>query len=71
MNVSADLRQLPSVDRVLNAPAIQALLPFYGHRLVVTAIRRTLDRVREEVRAGGKNAVPRSGGCSDRRVASG
>jgi L-seryl-tRNA(Ser) seleniumtransferase len=58
MNASADLRQLPSVDRVLNTPAIQALLPFYGHRLVVAAIRRTLDRVREEVRAGGELPTP-------------
>jgi L-seryl-tRNA(Ser) seleniumtransferase len=54
MNASADLRQLPSVDRILNAPAVQALKPFYGHQLVITAIRRTLDTVREEVRAGGE-----------------
>ncbi|MBC7227981.1 MAG: L-seryl-tRNA(Sec) selenium transferase [Thermoflexales bacterium] len=52
--MTATLRQLPSVDRVLNELAIQALLPFYGHRLTVAAIRRTLDRVREEVRAGGE-----------------
>ncbi|MGB9775289.1 MAG: L-seryl-tRNA(Sec) selenium transferase [Anaerolineae bacterium] len=48
------LRQIPSVDRVLNEPAIQGLLPLYGHRLVVAAIRRTLDDIREEVRAGGE-----------------
>lgn len=58
MSTSANLRQLPSVDRILNAPAIQALLPFYGHRLVVTAIRRTLDRVREEMRAGNGLSTP-------------
>ncbi|MDW8069464.1 MAG: L-seryl-tRNA(Sec) selenium transferase, partial [Anaerolineae bacterium] len=52
------LRQLPSVDRILNEPTVQALLPFYGHRLVVTAIRRTLDDIREEVRAGGEPPPP-------------
>ncbi len=58
MNASADLRQLPSVDRILNAPALQALMPFYGHRLVVKAIRRTLDAIREEVRAGSELPTP-------------
>lgn len=52
------LRQIPSVDRIRNDPAIQALLPFYGHRLVVAAIRRTLDAVREEVRAGAEPPPP-------------
>ncbi len=56
MRESASLRQLPSVDRLLGDPTIQALLPLYGHRLTVTAIRQTLDRVREEVRAG--NPIP-------------
>ncbi|MCX7855983.1 MAG: L-seryl-tRNA(Sec) selenium transferase, partial [Anaerolineae bacterium] len=60
MNISVALRQLPSVDRILNEPAIQAMLPFYGHRLVVTAIRRTLDAIREEVRAGGEPPTPES-----------
>ncbi len=58
MNVSADLRQLPSVDRILNAPAVQALMPFYGRRLVVAAIRRTLDAIRDEVRAGSESPTP-------------
>lgn len=55
---SSALRYLPSVDRILNDPNIQALLPFYGHRLTVTAIRRTLDQIREEVRAGGSPPTP-------------
>ncbi len=58
MNASADLRQLPSVDRILNAPAVQALMPFYGHRLVVTAIRKTLDAIRQEVRSGSEPPTP-------------
>lgn len=52
MEESASFRQLPSVDRLLGDPTIQALLPFYGHRLTVAAIRQTLDQVREGVRAG-------------------
>ncbi len=52
MNRAEQLRRLPSVDRLLQEPALQALLPLYGHRLTVTAIRETLDRVRAEVRAG-------------------
>ncbi len=46
------LRQLPSVDRLLGQPVLQELLPLYGHRLAVTAVRETLAQVREEVRAG-------------------
>ncbi|RME30856.1 MAG: L-seryl-tRNA(Sec) selenium transferase, partial [Thermoflexia bacterium] len=49
---SSALRHLPSVDRILGNATIQGLLPLYGRRLVVTAIRRTLDGIREEVRAG-------------------
>ena len=52
MNDAAQLRRLPSVDRLLQEPALQVLLPLYGHRLTVTAVRETLDRVRAEVRAG-------------------
>lgn len=51
---SSALRHLPSVDRILGDPTLQGLLPFYGRRLVVTAIRRTLDALREEIRAGGE-----------------
>jgi len=53
MSTAEKLRQLPGVDRLLGDPALQALLPTYGHRLTVTAVRETLERTREEVRAGG------------------
>jgi len=46
------LRQLPSVDRLLGESIVEQLLPFYGRRLVVTALRETLEQVREEVRGG-------------------
>jgi L-seryl-tRNA(Ser) seleniumtransferase len=46
------LRQLPSVDRLLNDPALQELLPLYGHHLVVTAAREVLARTREAARGG-------------------
>ncbi len=50
------LRHLPSVDRLMGEPALQELLPLYGHRLTVTAVRETLDQVRQEVKAGA--AIP-------------
>ncbi len=46
------LRHLPSVDRLLGEEAVQALVAAYGHRQTVEALRRVLDRVRDEVRAG-------------------
>ena len=56
MTAQDRLRQLPSVDRLLGEPALQDLVPLYGHRLVVAAVRQMLDAAREEVRAGA--AVP-------------
>lgn len=50
------LRHLPSVDRLMGEPALQELLPLYGRRLTVTAVRETLDQVRQEVKAGA--AIP-------------
>jgi len=52
MSTVERLRQLPSVDRLLGEPALQDLLPLYGHRLAVAAVRETLERAREEVRRG-------------------
>ena len=46
------LRQIPSVDRMLGEPALRERIAFYGHRLVVAAVRETLAAVRDEVRAG-------------------
>ena len=42
MTIAEQLRRLPSVDRLLGEPALQAALSRYGHRLTVTAVRETL-----------------------------
>jgi len=54
VNATQRLRRLPSVDRLLGEAALRELLPRYGHRLVVTAVRETLAQVRREIRAGGE-----------------
>lgn len=52
MSTAERLRQLPSVDRLLGEPALQALLPRYGHRFTVAAARHVLGEARKEIRAG-------------------
>jgi len=46
------LRELPSVDRLLQEGAIQALAEEYGHDLTVEAIRQALDLARQGIVAG-------------------
>ncbi|RLC89459.1 MAG: L-seryl-tRNA(Sec) selenium transferase [Chloroflexi bacterium] len=46
------LRQLPSVDRMLDEEIVQELIVAYGHRQTVDTLRETLDTVRDEIRAG-------------------
>ena len=50
---SAAFRSLPSVDSLLQEPAIQALVEAYSHSAAVDAIREALDRARETLAAGG------------------
>jgi L-seryl-tRNA(Ser) seleniumtransferase len=50
---SAVFRSLPSVDGMLQAPEIQALLEVYSHSAVVDVVRETLDRARQTLAAGG------------------
>jgi L-seryl-tRNA(Ser) seleniumtransferase len=52
----ARLRQLPSVDRLLQDKAAAALTEEYGHSLVVTALRQAVDSLRQSLLAG--NARP-------------
>ncbi|HEC36448.1 MAG TPA: L-seryl-tRNA(Sec) selenium transferase, partial [Anaerolineae bacterium] len=52
MSTAERLRRLPSVDRLLGERVLQELLPLYGHRLTVAAVREVLGQVRDEVRAG-------------------
>src|SRR5579883_2661562 len=50
------LRQLPSVERLLQEPALQALVLAHTRPVVLAAVRATLDAERAAIRAG---AVPR------------
>jgi len=52
MTVQDELRQLPSVDGLLQAPDAQTLLEAHGHALVVEAIRTALDDARREILRG-------------------
>jgi L-seryl-tRNA(Ser) seleniumtransferase len=52
------LRDLPSVDRLLAEQAVQPLIATYGRPATVDALRRALDRAREQIRVGGDAAVP-------------
>src|SRR5262245_59026074 len=45
-------RNLPSVNAVLEAPAIQALEGQHAHELIVAAIRQELDSVRQRLGQG-------------------
>jgi len=46
------LRYLPSVDSLLNEPALRALESRHGHGVLVEAVRSVLDGTRQEVLAG-------------------
>src|SRR5688572_174140 len=52
MEVGNALRQLPSVDRLLQEEAVQALVAHHTRPLVLAAVRATLDAERAAVRAG-------------------
>lgn len=52
MNVQQELRNLPSVDRLLQHPRLAPLVERRGHDLTVDAIQQALDAAREEIRAG-------------------
>ncbi|MBN1667221.1 MAG: L-seryl-tRNA(Sec) selenium transferase, partial [Anaerolineales bacterium] len=47
-----DLRNLPSVDKLLGSNAAAAWLDGYGRLLTRTAIREVLDEIRQQVLAG-------------------
>jgi len=51
-SVQTELRKLPSVDRMLRDPSIEALLRQHGHELTVLAVQDTLTESREAVRRG-------------------
>src|SRR4051812_24208699 len=45
-------RNLPSVNEVLAEPSVQALESEHAHELVVAAVRRELDDLRQRLRQG-------------------
>ncbi len=49
----AAVSDIPSLDRLLNAPALSAALQEHGRTQVVAALRRDLDAMRERALAGG------------------
>jgi len=51
-----DLRSLPSVDRLLQTSAAAGLIADYGRTQTLSAIRQTLDGIRQQVAQG--NAAP-------------
>jgi L-seryl-tRNA(Ser) seleniumtransferase len=51
-DVSASLRALPSVDRVLAGARVAALVGVHGRPAVLEAARRALQRARERIQAG-------------------
>lgn len=50
--IQAELRKLPSVNKLLQANEIAALTEVHGHEVVTGAIRDELERVRQRVIAG-------------------
>ena len=44
--------QLPSVDKLLQSPALAPLRAHYGHQACTQALRETLDGLRDQLRAG-------------------
>ena len=47
-----ELRNLPSVDRLLQEPAVHDLIQTYGHELTVEELRHALDTARQQIRDG-------------------
>lgn len=58
MDTAANLRHLPSVDKLLNEPVLQALAPRYGHGSLVKAARTVLDQTRGQILAGHPPPAP-------------
>ena len=52
MEIQAELRKLPSVDRLLQEEAVAALATRWGHELTVEAAREVLEIARETIRGG-------------------
>lgn len=53
MTIGSELRNLPSVERVVNADSLTVAVDFYGREMVVELAREALDGARQRVLAGG------------------
>ncbi|MHB8918098.1 MAG: L-seryl-tRNA(Sec) selenium transferase [Desulfocucumaceae bacterium] len=49
MDINALLRQIPKVDELLKVPGIENLTAVYPREVVVEAIRKTLDQIRQRI----------------------
>ncbi len=54
MNIQQDLRNLPSVDRLLQKAPVAELVARWGHELTVEAAREALDAARQAILGGGE-----------------
>lgn len=50
--IQKKLRQIPSVEKILESPELQPDIENFSHPLVASAVKDTLDRIREEVKRG-------------------
>jgi L-seryl-tRNA(Ser) seleniumtransferase len=46
------LRQIPSVEKILESPQLQPDIAQFSHPLVATAVKQAVDEVREEIKKG-------------------
>ena len=49
-----DLKNIPSIDRILNEPAIKKLLEYYSHDSVVKLVQQNVNELRNEIKRGKK-----------------
>ncbi len=52
MDVQEELRKLPSIDRLLQMPALAQAVAEWGHELVADIARAVVDRARQTIQAG-------------------
>lgn len=58
-NPMADLREIPSVEKLLQDKKTEQLLKLYGRPLTILAVRRILDEIRVQYSSQQKETIPR------------
>jgi hypothetical protein len=51
-SVKPDYRRIPAIHRLLDLPALQAVVDDYGHASVMEACRAAVEQLRQRVSAG-------------------